>query len=260
MGLDIWFWKVKHKQVLSRYINLEKKLSDLDDEYYKKYETPLKAASEKWNKWYNEECDKQDEDSNYEFNYNAEPKYELTDFCTKEEADEYNALKKERDYLGSTLCLKYEDRIETLDMRKQNWMVAFVQSRHPELLKHDDNFGYILEQGNAILDKSDIQELIDRMLKILSGWTSYDKATGKPGADNDGWRTEEACEWISNWKPSDSLVEEAKKLLPTMSRFFFGNTEYNYYYFESLDRYYKNFKEVYDSMADDEVLYYNESW
>ena len=45
-----------------------------------------------------------------------------------------------------------------------------------------------------------------------------------------------------------------------MSRFFFGNTEYNYYYFESLERYYKNFKEVYDSMADDEVLYYNESW
>jgi hypothetical protein len=98
------------------------------------------------------------------------------------------------------------------------------------------------------------------MSKILSGWTSYDNATGKPGADSKGWRTKEACEWISKWKPADSLVEEAKKLLPTVSRFFFGNTEYNYYYFESLDRYYKNFKEVYDSMADDEVLYYNESW
>lgn len=260
MGLDIWFWKVKHKQVLSRYINLSEKLSDLDDEYSKKYEAPLKVASEKWNKWYDEECDKQDKDSDYEFNYNAEPKYELTDFCTKEEADKYNALRKECEYLDSTLCLKYEDRIETLDMRKQNWMVAFVQSRHPEFLKHDDEFGDILEQGNAILDKSDIQELLDRMSKILSAWTSYDKATGKSGADDKGWRTEEAREWISKWKPTDTLVEVAKKLLPTMSRFCFGNTEYDYYYFENLDCYYKNFKDVYDSMDDDEVLYYNESW
>lgn len=260
MGLDIWFWKVKHKQVLSHFINLEKKLSDLDDEYYTKYEAPLKDASEKWNKWYNEECDKQDKDPDYEFNYNAEPKYDVTDFCTKEEADKYKALKKERDYLETTLCLKYEDRLETLDMRKQNWMVVFVQHRHPEFLTHDDDFGDILDQGNAILDKSDIQELIDRMSKILTGWTSYDKATGKPGADSNGWRTEEAREWISKWKPSKSLIKEAKKLLPTISRFFFGNTDYNYYYFESLERYYENFKDVYDSMADDEVLYYNESW
>lgn len=260
MGLDISFWKVKHKQVLSRFINLEKKFSDLEDKYYTKYEAPLKDASEKWNKWYNEECDKQDKDPDYEFNYNAEPKYDVTDFCTKEEADEYNVLKKEHDYLESTLCLKYEDRIETLDMRKQNWMVVFVQRRHPEFLTHDDDFGNILEQGNAILDKSDIQELIDRMSKILSGWTSYDKTTGKPGADSNGWRTEEARDWISRWKPTGSLVKVAKKLLPTMSRFFFGSTDYDYYYFESLECYYKNFKEVYDSMADDEVLYYNESW
>ena len=129
---------------------------------------------------------------------------------------------------------------------------------HPGELPVD--FGDILEYGNAILDKSDIQELLDRMSKILTSWTSYDKATGKPGTDNKGWRTEEAREWISNWKPTDSMVEEATKLLPTMGRFFFGNTEYNYYYFESLDYYYKKFKEVYDSMTDDEVLYYNESW
>ena len=79
-------------------------------------------------------------------------------------------------------------------------------------------YGKILKNGEAILNKNDIKNLVKRMTNI------------KKLLPND-WETKMYNEYV---KATNELKDLCDKNLPTMARFFFGSTTYDYCYFNSV--------------------------
>ena len=270
MGLDIYFYKVKNKEICETYLSTKKEYDRFYNRLEEKYKNELKAAWKKWEDWLNAEnkrinaLPKDAPEEEKEYNRKTEPRYEVSDFMTDEiEKTEWQALKTKYEFARSEMHIEYDDDIDELYMRKQNWMVHFVQERHPERLVHDKDYGSILESSAAILDKVDIKELIHRMNKILGNsekLKNYEETTGKPESIDGLFRTADAMEWYENWEASEEMIELAEIYLPTMSRFFFGSTEYDWYYFDALRIYRDRFKKWLDESEPDEVLFYEESW
>lgn len=266
MGLDIYYYRVKNKEIAETFIKYAKDYDTAYDKYYHKYESEIKVASKKWNEWYNSECDRIEtytkehpDDEPPNFDYSNEPKYDITDFMDNlEKADwqlittKYNSVKSD---------INYDDDYEDLYMRKENWMVNFVQKIHPECLVEDKEFGKIIKQGMVVLTKDDVKELIKRMDTILyKKIKTYTESTGKPESNDGIFCTDEFINWKNRWTPKRHMLTLAKELLPTMGRFFFGSLDYNYNYFSSLEYYRDKFKKWLKIRNNKEVLLYNESW
>ena len=267
MGLDIYFYKVKNKETCDNYLSIKKEYDKVYDKFETKYKEQLTAAWKKWENWYNGENERISalpEDSNEaEYNYlKDEPSYDISNFMDEVEKLEWTTIQTKYNIAKGEMHIDYQEDIDELYMRKENWMVHFVQERHPERLIHDTEFGSVLDGSCAVLDKDDIKELIHRMDKVLGNTEklqSYEDATGKQET-NGIFRTEEAMDWYEKWKPTEKMVEMAEIYLPTMSRFFFGSTDYDYWYFQALQTYRERFQKWLDESEPDEVLYYEESW
>lgn len=267
MGLDIYFYRVKTKKLAQDFITASKAYDTTYDKYYTKYKIPLKEASQKWNKWYNAECDRiskyadeHPDEEPIDFDYSKEPKYSITDYMDELEKADWQLISTKYNSLRTDINM--DDDYDDLYMRKQNWMVHFVENIHPERLVQHKEFGKILAQGMAILTKDDIKELLNRINKILGNVPirTYTEETGLPQSEDGVFNTEEFMEWQRKWKPAPDMLERAIENLPTMGRFMFGSLDYDYHYFTSLE-YYKSKFENWLKIADrHEVLLYDESW
>jgi hypothetical protein len=58
----------------------------------------------------------------------------------------------------------------------------------------------------------------------------------------------------------DESIERAEEVMPTNSGFFFGNTEYDEYYFDSLRHTRKQIQEILDTTSEEDEIYYTEWW
>ena len=270
MGLDIYFYRCKDKKTGEEYCSIKKEYDTVCQKYEEKYHKELSEAWNKWEAWFNAEnerihnlpADAPASEKNY--NENTEPHYDISDFMTDElEKSEWKTIKTKYDLAYNETHIDSDKDIDELYMRKQNWMVHFVQERHPECMIHDKEYGDILDCGIVLLDKEDINELIYRMNKILGDsekLKNYEESTGKKESEDGVCMTDDAICWYKNWKAPEEMVELAEIYLPTMSRFFFGSTEYGYSYFNALKVYRDRFQKWLNESEPDEVLFYRESW
>lgn len=58
----------------------------------------------------------------------------------------------------------------------------------------------------------------------------------------------------------DESIERAEEVMPTGSGFFFGNTEYDEYYFDSLRYTREQLQEILDTTSEEDEIYYTEWW
>lgn len=58
----------------------------------------------------------------------------------------------------------------------------------------------------------------------------------------------------------DESIERAEEVMPTGSGFFFGNTEYDEYYFDSLRHTREQIQEILDTSSEEDEIYYTEWW
>lgn len=260
MGLDIYFYTIKDKDKYRKYQAAARKYDELHDELYNKYKEPYEAACKKWYDLYDAEVEKEAADQNYEMNIDNAPRAELVDFMTNVEALEFNTATTTYHDLQKDLRIDYNDNIEELYMRKKNWMCKFVETRHPELLTHETkDYGKVLENGQALLSRADIEELVRRMRKVTENFKEYHDICPDDWGEN-GWRPEGEMQWIEEWKPTDEMANTAEQLLPCMSRFFYGSTAYDYYYFEGVKAYIDRFQKWLDEHEYSDCLLYEESW
>lgn len=264
MGLDIYFYTIKDKDKYHKYQAARRKYEDIYEELFRKYKEPYEAACKAWHEWYEAENEKViaacDNNQHYDINFNEAPRAELTDFMTNVELLEFNAASSEYNALKADLHIDYESNIEELYMRKKNWMCKYVETRHPELLTRETkDYGKVLEHGEALLTREDIEELVRRMRKVTEHFKEYHDVCPDDWGEN-GFRSEDEMSWIEEWKPTVEMENTAEQLLPGMSRFFYGNTEYDYYYFEGVKYYIDEFQKWLDEHENSDCLLYEESW
>lgn len=223
MGLDIYFYRLKDKKTYDNFVQIRKRFFGfeevLDKKYYKKQKQEnCKKAEE----WYKLEQQKLIDGAIDYIDYSKSPYLDISTFYNKEEKEKFDQFKKEFWDVETELGLNDE----YIYARKQNWMCAFVENRHPECLVEDKEFGKILEDRECILDRSDIEELVSRMDKVLKSKTE----------------------------------KVSSELLPTMGRFFYGNTEYNEWYYSNIESYKAKFESWLATAEPEECLLYEESW
>lgn len=260
MGLDIDFFKVKSRKDAEHYLRVLDEYDDFSSLINSKYKQQQQAVYAKHNEWYDKEIAKQEADENYEIAWDNAPDTDVTAYASKEDIEQMQKLREMYQDIKKSLGVEYDKEIKDLYMRKKNWMVYFVQSRHHERLEHNDDYGEILKGSTAVLDKNDIHQLVKKMRKVLKGFKDYEEVTGKKTYKEDGWISSDANDWISAWQATDEQVQTAQEELPTMSRFFFGSTDYDYWYFSGIKYYLSKFEELLKTMTDDEALVYVESW
>lgn len=253
MGLDIYFHRAKNKEAYLKYSKSIDIFGEFEDRYYKAHKEVFDKDWAVWEQWHDKLVES-DLDWDEFIESNPEPHYDQWDYLTEEEAEEKKKLnditEKYKDESGFE-----NDEIENLYMRKKNWMVKYVETRHPELLVEDEKFGMVLKDCEAVLDIADIAELVGRMDLILSNWKDF---LGEE-SDEHGFYTEEYKNHFQ--KLIDEHKDLAEKLLPTCSRFFFGDTTYDWYYYISMRYYRDEFKKELELMEKDgHVLVYRESW
>lgn len=236
MGLDIYFYKLTNVKQYDSYSKIrdarDKKMRMFDKKYYKEYEQYNKL----YNSWYENYIKS---NNTYPTDFTTAPKNDFISFKDSFEMDNLNCEVEKRQELinGSEL--------DDLYMRKENWMVSFVQQRHPECLIYDKSYGKILKNGKAILNKNDIKNLVKRMTtikKILSN----------------NW---EALMRNEHWQATNELKDLCDINLPTMSRFFFGSTAYDYCYFNSIiNVFLPLFQNLLSNWVPGDRILYMESW
>lgn len=260
MGLDIYYYNAKSKESYSRYRDAVKRNDEFERRYYNAHRNDIDQAYNTWAKWNTETMDYMELNGRNEYEVDddwlaehPEPKYDFWQFATDEESKERDDLTNEITNAKADTGLSEE--IESLYMRKQNWMVSFVQDIHPELLEVHPNYGKILKESEVVLSIEDVEELISRMEKILANKKECNVvATDERGMYSDAYK-----------KFYNDLMEEqkeiAEKLLPTCGRFFFGSTEYDWRYYTNLMYYRMEFKKQLAYMKEHgTVLVYDESW
>lgn len=58
----------------------------------------------------------------------------------------------------------------------------------------------------------------------------------------------------------DESIERAEEVMPTNSGFFFGSTEYDEHYFDSLRYTREQIQEILDTTSEEDEIYYTEWW
>lgn len=255
MGLDIYYYRAKNKEAYLKYSKSVDDFGEFEERYYKAHNDVFDIDWAAWEEWHDKLAEA-DSDLDYDefVKSNPEPHFDYWDYLTEAEAEEKKKL--------NAITAKYkeeagfnQDEIENLYMRKKNWMVKYVETRHPELLVEDKDFGMILKDSEAVLDIDDIAELVGRMDLILSNWKDFS------GEETD----EHGCYTAEYKNHFQKLIDEhkdlAETLLPTCLRFFFGDTTYDWYYYTSMRHYQNEFKKELELMEQDgHVLVYRESW
>lgn len=235
MGLDIYFYKITDSKIYKKYLDKRNEMREFNSSLDIKYQKQIKAFENKYQKWYSKNSSRQNVD------WDKAPK---PDFYTSDELFKRDNLQKEIIELRKCANINYDSQLSQLYMRKQNWMVKFVETRHPELLI-DSSYGKILKNGEAILNKNDIKNLIKRMTTIKNFLPN-------------NWKTRMSNEYAT---AINELKDLCDKNLPTLGRFFFGSTEYDRDYFTAIvEVYLPRFKELLEEWVPGQKILYCESW
>lgn len=236
MGLDIYFYKLTNVNQYNSY----SKIRDAHDKkrrmVEKKYYTEYKQYDILYKRWYGDYIIS---NKMYPNDFSSAPKPDFISFKDSFEMDNLNCEAEKRQGL-----INYRE-LQDLYMRKENWMVSFVQQRHPERLIYDKTYGKILKNGEAILNKNDIKNLVKRMTNI------------KKLLPND-WENKMYNEYV---KATNELKDLCDKNLPTMARFFFGSTTYDYCYFNSvINVFLPLFQNLLNNWVPGDKILYRKSW
>ena len=228
MGLDINFYKIKDLNYFQKSRKAREIETAFADNLEKKYKKEYAAYSERWGKWWG--------------NHGPNDPEPVIDFLTPEEDLILHNNMTRTEYFETKCGIDTMKDIDELYMRKQNWMVQFVNNIHPEYKNTPD--GEIPNCEYVALSKDDINDLISRMKKIT---------------ESTGWDFSKEIKW-SRQPPKKSL-QLAKELLATVSGFFYGDTDYSANYFTSLYEYMNRFTIfLQEDWADDEYLIYCANW
>lgn len=145
---------------------------------------------------------------------------------------------------------KWRAEVEIIDWRKENhfhsWFVDNVQNG-------------VDECKDSIVIKAKLMEFVDICEQLLANIELM------PGDVDAGQvLTAGSTEWEQLYDVGHVLTPEsealAERLMPTKSGFFFGSTQYNEWYWKSLNEAVKVLKPVLESMAEDDTVVYWSSW
>lgn len=124
-----------------------------------------------------------------------------------------------------------------------NWFVENVQDGI-------DNCGYY------IVSKEQLTELYDTAKKVLDS-IKLVPAMIKTGEKYDGDK------WVAIMVEGKTIDNPtiAERFLPTQSGFFFGNTEYDEYYYDDIKETVEQLEKIFEETDfDNEIVYYSSSW
>jgi len=107
------------------------------------------------------------------------------------------------------------------------------------------------EVGYYYIDRQDLMNLVRRIQSIISGETKSEEI--KYFDIERGREVNETVDYKLN-------IDVALDLLPTSPGFFFGNTDYGYWYFKDLERTLELIKEELRDNPSQETWFYYASW
>lgn len=259
MGLDIYFYKAKDKESWFKYVCATRAYDKFTSSLWDKYEKETEEAYNKWVGWQEELFAKRDADKITEAEFNLEYEkqpyaYALTDFMTTEELAEYTKLEQGMN-IAKDECGKTE--IDTLYMRKQYWFIQYCYNKFKDFMVKEKRYdGKVLADEHfydMILSKHDIKSIIDK-LEFLSQ-TPKDRLTSS----------------VVKYFSLDSHRDEIKEVkyidndyfelvFPRYTEYVHSYRDDQEYSIDMVKRYLDEFKNVYDNMAEAEIIWVDESW
>ena len=286
MGLDVWCYKIKNKDTLENYKKVHKEYDDYCDFLWKKYDKETTDAYNKWNDWQSELETKLAENKislqKYQKEIEKDPyHYTVTDFATSDEKLKYELL------VASEAAAKQAcgmEEIENLYMRKRYWFIQYCYHKFDECMIVDERFKCkVLDNDNHYYDmaltKDDIKEVIGKLEEIIvrSGELMSNKEVKKFIDSLD--MTEMECNNIVDaenincckelaitltW-PNKELsgivdVKHFDSIFPIYSDYVHSVRPAWCYDFDDIARYYDNFKNLYNGMKKDELIWVHEWW
>lgn len=194
-------------------------------------------------------------------NYQSKGEYKdctLREWCAIDESelpaqdviDYYSDFYKTRYYKFDTeMKYPHDNIIEEVGYWRKansihNWFVEHVQDGIDDCRYHDE------------VTKEILEELLDICVKVYESCTMIIGAVHAGDSFIDG-------EWVANMEPGKVVIDPsvAEELLPTCSGFFFGGTDYDEWYVESIRETIEMINVILDTTDfDNEMIYYVSSW
>jgi hypothetical protein len=139
------------------------------------------------------------------------------------------------------------EEIELITWRKENhfhrWFVKNVQKGI------DDCEDYVVTLAQ-------LRAFVDVVRRVRDG------SKLQPGIVTEGWTWTAQTGKVPNQRQGQVLADSefAESLLPTQAGFFFGGTDYDEWYYKSLDQALEALEPVLEKASDDDVFTYWSSW
>lgn len=235
MGLDVYAHRVKNLDLYNKYLTAQFNYNNYNNFLCQKYEKEVNAAYDKFCEWEQ----KHQSDKNYADEDNPYS-YSINNFTTKEEENNDNELAIQRESAKND-CNYYE--IENLYMRKHYWFIQYLYSLNMDQMSVHDGDTFKTFDGDCfILKKSDIKVIIDKLTSVINKTFIV------------------SC--YAEFQPVAPDVNRAEldREFPILNDCIFSSRPDWNYSLESIKHYLEAFKNVYNDMADDELLVYTESW
>lgn len=240
-GLDIYFYKHKPSNGVDKQdvCSLEK---DMNETYNSKLQEFLKQVKPEV------ESVKTDEESKTVLNKiiswletNKGSNYARL-YCKRYEEGGIEALKEFYAWLqeeGSSY------RESDIYFRKYNWVYAFFQS--------------FLEDEACIVEKHLIEDIIHKCRTVIAAAEKC--GINMPKIQNGKIENVDIVEWNKKIDecPND-WINTAKTTLPTKAGFFFGTTDYDFYYLLSIVRAIADFQNLLEDWKEGEICWVDMSW
>lgn len=242
MGLDIYFYKHKPADGVDKQdiCSLER---DMDETYNVKLHTFIEQIKP------DVEQAKTDEeakvvlnkivswlDSNHGSNY-------ARLYCPHYQEDGLESL---HEFYAWLQCNENTYRKSDLYYRKVNWIYAFFQD--------------FLKGEMCIVEKHMVEDIVDRCKSVINeaercGVILSEVQNGKPeDVSLIDWYKKIAGEHPNGW------IDIARDILPTRGGFFFGSTDYDIFYLESVANAQVLFQQLLDDWQDGEICWVSMDW
>lgn len=241
MGLDVYAYRAKNLDLYNKYLTAQFNYNNYNNFLCKKYE---KEVNEAYNK-YCEYCEweiKHQGDKNYA-DEDIPYSYNVKTFVTEEESKNDTDLAICQD-LAKKDCNFYI--IENLYMRKHYWFIQYLYSLNmDQMVVKDGDVVKTFDGENFILKKSDIKVIIDKLKNVINN--------------------SNVVNYFNDFKPVSLVSLEVNrdvmdKEFPILKDCIFSSRPDWNYSLDTIEAYLEVFKNVYNDMADDELIIYTESW
>ena len=235
MGLDVYAHRAKNLDLYNKYLTASFNYNNYNNFLWHKYEKEVNEAYDKYCEWEEKhQSDKNydDEDNPYSYNINT--------FASEEEQNNDKELAT-RQECAKMNCDYHE--IENLYMRKHYWFIQYLYSLNMDqmFVKDGDTFK-TFDGDDFILKKSDVKVIIDKLKNVINKTNLVSV--------------------FDEYQPVSPEVNRAEldREFPILQDCIFnGRPDWNYS-LDTIKHYLNAFKDVYNDMADDELLVYTESW